>query len=113
MVSDKILMTSCRTLYRKSAARKLSFELPIKLVYTTQVNNAYKGFWLAKYYSLPSSRKKTKMVYSQLIWYVSYYTFVLYTNTTIIHLSAGESGGYLPQFSVLTNTFTRTRKQND
>ena len=53
------------------------------------------------------------MAYSPLIWYVSYYAFVVYTNTTIIHLSAGESGGYLPQFSVLTNTFTGTRKQND
>lgn len=46
MVSDKILMTSCRTLYHKSAARKRSFELPLKLVYTTQVDNAFKGFWL-------------------------------------------------------------------
>lgn len=46
MASDKILTTSCCTLYHKSAARKLSFKLHIKLVYTTQMDNAFKGFWL-------------------------------------------------------------------
>ena len=57
--------------------------------------------WLAKYYSPPSSRRETKWLRASLwvpkvmFWSVSYSTCVVYTKT-IIHLSVGESGGYLP-----------------
>ena len=51
--------------------------------------------WLAKCYSPPSSRRKTKWLLSVYLWAASYSAFVVYTKT-IIHLSVGESGGYLP-----------------
>ena len=61
--------------------------------------------WLAKYYSPPSSRRKTKWLPVSLcryivtnkvtLWSASYSACVVYTET-IIHLSVGESGGYLP-----------------
>ena len=56
--------------------------------------------WLAKYYSPPSSRRKTKWLLSVLfnkvtLWAASYSACVVYTET-IIHLSVSESGGCLP-----------------
>ena len=78
------------------------------LVYTTQVNSTFRARWLAS--SEVSSQvlltseqpKKNKMAFVQYIvtnkvtlWAASYSTCVVYTKT-IIHLSVGESGGYLP-----------------
>ena len=58
--------------------------------------------WLAKYYSPPRSRRKKQNDFCRYIvtnkvtiWSASYSACVVYTKT-IIHLSAGESGGYLP-----------------
>ena len=60
--------------------------------------------WLAKYYSPPSSRRKTKYLFNSCSIFTnlvtllaaSYSACVVYTKT-IIHLSVGESGGYLPR----------------
>ena len=80
------------------------------LVYTTQVNSTFRAHWLAssevlftKYYSPPSSRRKTKYLFNSCSIFTnlvtllaaSYSACVVYTKT-IIHLSVGESGGYLP-----------------
>ena len=47
----------------------------------------------------PSSRRKTKWLlslYEVTLWAASYSACMVYTKT-IIHLSVGESGGYLPR----------------
>ena len=57
--------------------------------------------WLAKYYSPPSSRRKKngfrRYIFTNKValWAASYSACVVYTKP-IIHLSVGESGGYLP-----------------
>ena len=68
--------------------------------------------WLAKYYSPPSSRRKTKWLLSVCchkvtLWAASYTACVVYTKT-IIHLGAGESGEYLPPLRwIIVNYFMR------
>ena len=56
--------------------------------------------WLAKYYSPPSSQRKTNYGFCLYIvtkkvtlWSASYSACVVYTKT-IVHLSVGESGGF-------------------
>ena len=54
--------------------------------------------WLAKNYSPPSSRRKTKwhiVTNKVTLWAANYSACVVYTKT-IIHLSVGPTGGYLP-----------------
>ena len=57
--------------------------------------------WLAKYYSPLSSRSKTngfgRYIFTNKVtlWAASYSAGVVYTKT-IIHLSVGESSGYMP-----------------
>ena len=78
------------------------------LVYTTQVNNTFRAHWLASSEVISQvlftseQPEKNKMafvaIFSQiklLFGPLSYSACVVYTKT-IIHLSAGESGGYLP-----------------
>ena len=84
------------------------------LVYTTQVNSAFHALWLvnseviSKYYSPPSSRRKKFSNFRPLVahettfWFANYSTCVVYTKT-IIHLSVGESDGYLPP--LFTSTY--------
>ena len=78
-----------------------------KLVCTTQVNSAFRALRLvnseviSKYYSPPSSRRERCWSFRPLVtlkimfWSANYSACVAYTKT-IIHLSVGESDGYLP-----------------
>ena len=77
------------------------------LVYTTQVNSAFRARWLvnseviSKVLFTSEQPKRNKMASrvalctESNVLAVSYSTCVVYTKT-IIHLSVGESGGYLP-----------------
>jgi len=77
------------------------------LVYTTQVNSAFRALWLVnsgvicKYYSPPSNRRERFLTFRPLVtlkiafWSAKYSACVVYTKT-IIHLTVGESDGYLP-----------------
>ena len=77
------------------------------LVYTTQLNSAFCALWLvnpeviSKNYSPPSNRCERFSNFQYLVtqkltfWSANYSACVVYT-TTIIHLSVGESDGYLP-----------------
>ena len=77
------------------------------LVYTTQVNSAFRALWLvnseviSKYYSPPSNRRERFLTFRPLVthkttfWSANYSACVVDTKT-IIHLSIGESDGYLP-----------------
>jgi len=79
-----------------------------KLVYTTQMNSAFRALWLvnsevvSKYYSPPSSRRERFQNFRPLdthkitFWSANYSACVVYTKA-IIHLSVGESDGYLPR----------------
>ena len=79
----------------------------IFLVYNTQVNSAFCTFYLltqrrlAKYFSPLNSRRETKWLpvslrlWKLMFWSTSYLACVVYIKRTI-HLSVGESGGYLP-----------------
>ena len=81
-----------------------------QLVYTTQVNSAFRARWLASsevisqvlFTSEQQNRNKmaffgilsqTKLLFVPLVIQLVH---VVYTKT-IIHLSVGESGGYLPR----------------
>ena len=79
-------------------------------IHTTQVNSTFHARWLASsevisqvLISPPSSRRKTKchgfcrhiVTNKVTLWATSYSSCVVYTKT-IIHLSVGESGVYLP-----------------
>ena len=80
----------------------------IVLVYTTQVNSAFRALWLvnseviSKYYSPPSNRREKYLNFWPLVthkitfWSANYSACVVYTKT-IIHLRVGESDGYLPR----------------
>ena len=67
------------------------------LVHTTQVNSTFRARWLASSEVISQvlftseQPKKNKVT----LWAASYSACVVYTKT-IIHLSVGESGGYLP-----------------
>jgi len=77
------------------------------LVYTTQVNSAFRALWLvhseviSQYYSPPSNWRERFLNFWPLFtlkitfWLANYSACVVYTKT-IIHLSVGESDGYLP-----------------
>ena len=78
------------------------------LVYTTQVNSSFRVHLLAssgvisQVLFTSEQPKKNKMAVISIfftnkvsIWSASYSACVVYTKT-IIHLSVGESGGYLP-----------------
>ena len=77
------------------------------LVYNTQVNSAFHVLWLvnseviSKYYSPPSSRRARFLNFRPFVQhkitfcFANYSACVVYTKT-IIHLSVGESDGYLP-----------------
>ena len=81
------------------------------LVYTTQVNSAFGARSLAnseviiQVYSLPRIKRRSKLqnsiifqfiVTDKVVFGAIFSTCVVYTKT-IIHLSVGESGGYLPR----------------
>ena len=61
------------------------------LVNITQVNSTLAQRRLAKYYSPPSSRRKTKWTFVGILSQMKFLFGLL-----VIHLSVGESGGYLP-----------------
>ena len=77
------------------------------LVYTTQVNSAFRALWLvhseviSQHYSPPRNRRERFLNFRPLFtlkitfWSANYSACVVYTKT-IIHLSVGESDGYLP-----------------
>ena len=86
----------------------------VYLVYTTQVNSSFRVRWLAS--SEVSSQvlltseqlKKNKITFVSILsqnkvtlWATSYSACVVYTKT-IIHLSVGESGGYVPPLQRIT-----------
>ena len=79
------------------------------LVYTTQVNSTFRARWLASSEVIsqvlftseqPEKNKRAFVaIFSQkkvTLWVASYSACVVYTKT-IIHLSVGECGGYLPR----------------
>ena len=83
----------------------------VTLVDTTQVNSSFRTFWLVNSEVISKvlfsseqpigKRKKTASRFgyrrgNYLNKRYSYSACVVYTNT-IIHLSVGESGGYLPR----------------
>ena len=78
------------------------------IVYITQVNSAFRALWLvnseviSKYYSPPTSLRERFLNLRPLVthkitfWSANYSACVVYTKT-IIHLSVGESDGYLQE----------------
>ena len=75
------------------------------LVYTTRVNSTFRARWLASsevisqvLFTSEQSKKKgfCRYIVTNKVtpWAASYSACVVYTET-IIHLSVGESGGYL------------------
>ena len=80
-----------------------------RLVYTTQVNSTFRARWLASSdvisQALFTSEQPTKnknglrryiVTNTAALWAAGYSARVVYTKT-IIHLSVGESGEYLPR----------------
>ena len=83
-------------------------EAIVYLVYTTQVNSAFHALWLvnseviSKYYTSPSNRRVRFFTFRPFVthkitfWSANYLACVVYVKT-IVHLSVGESEGYLPR----------------
>ena len=66
------------------------------LVYTTQVKSTFRARWLASSEVISQVPPGRYIVINKVaFWAASYSACMVYTKT-IIHLTVGESGGYLP-----------------